>query len=393
MNYKHIFFLISYASIILGNSSTFVAVYWSIGQSGSASFLATTVAFVFLIRFIVSSLLSKYIDKYNHIYIYIYIFILRILIILITVFLIYSFNQYIVQFLFILTLLLNSLDVVSNTIMPKFIKGFGDKVLVKMNSYISIIEKSFYVFGMLLGAVLITLFNVQIILLIEGALYLLSLLLINFIKNYLNILNANALVKSDSDLYREKSNLITHIVVIAVSANIMITPYTTLIIPFIKNVFGNKPLLFSTTELSIMIGSILVGIFISYINSDNDRSYNKIFIVSALLQGFVILALNFNSQILIYHFLLIILGLCITSFNIPLSILLQKNIDMNKLGGAKAKIVSISTVFSSLSYFLSALLIKYVSINIVFIIFPVIGIFILVIYLVIGGKNGISTFS
>ncbi|WP_206748998.1 hypothetical protein, partial [Staphylococcus auricularis] len=94
--------------------------------------------------------------------------------------------------------------------MPKFIKGFGDKVLVKMNSYISIIEKSFYVFGMLLGTVLITLFNVQIILLIEGVLYLLSLLLINLIKNYLNILTANASVKSDSDLYREKSNLITH---------------------------------------------------------------------------------------------------------------------------------------------------------------------------------------
>lgn len=51
MNKSIIIYLILYALIILGNSATFVAVYWIISEKSTYSTLALIVSIVFFIRF------------------------------------------------------------------------------------------------------------------------------------------------------------------------------------------------------------------------------------------------------------------------------------------------------------------------------------------------------
>ncbi|EGQ3555727.1 hypothetical protein I0573_002010 [Staphylococcus pseudintermedius] len=143
MNKSIIIYLISYALIILGNSATFVAVYWIIGEKSTYSTLALIVSIVFFIRFLTSRVITNKIDLFHHVKLNSNLFITRICILIIALFSLKYFDD--VWTVCLLTIILNCLDVVSGSITPKFIKSFGEQQIVTLNSYLSIVEKLLYV--------------------------------------------------------------------------------------------------------------------------------------------------------------------------------------------------------------------------------------------------------
>ncbi|HEC2210391.1 TPA: hypothetical protein R1939_002027 [Staphylococcus delphini] len=163
---------------------------------------------------------------------------------------------------------------------------------------------------------------------------------------------------------------------IAIAANIMITPYTTLIIPYISA----TPDIFTATEILMMVGGVLTGILTSkYLKLDSYQS-DKLFVVSAISQGILIIFLSYNSSMLLYFIVMFLLGACITAFNIPFSIILQSKVPIKAIGKAKSHIISISTIFSAISYVLSSFLVKYMDISHVYLIFPILGLLTLAVY-------------
>lgn len=386
MNKSIIIYLVSYALIILGNSATFVAVYWIIGEKSTYSTLALVVSIVFFIRFLTSRVITNKIDLFNHVKLYRHLFITRIVILIVALFSL-KFVDYIWT-VCLLTIILNCLDVVSGSITPKFIKSFGEAQIVKLNSYISIVEKVLYVLGMTIGSFLIARTEINVILYIELVMYAVSLVLVLSISKDLFYNFEKVAQEEDVDTY--DTSIVNYILIIAIAANIMITPYTTLIIPYIREKISANPDIFTATEVFMMIGGVLTGILISkYLTLDSYQS-DKLFILSAIAQGILIILLSFNSNLIVYFIVMTLLGVCITTFNIPFSIILQSKVPIKAIGKAKSHIISISTIFSAISYVLSSLLVKYVDISLIYVIFPVLGIMILLVYKIKGSiKYGI----
>lgn len=376
MNKSIMVYLVSYALIILGNSATFVAVYWIIGEKSTYSTLALVVSIVFFIRFLTSRIITNKIDLFHHVKLYSHLFITRIVILIVALFSL-KFVDY-VWTVCLLTIVLNCLDVVSGSITPKFIKSFGEAHIVKLNSYISIVEKVLYVLGMTIGSFLIARTEINVILYIELVMYAVSLVLILSISKDLFYNFEKVAQEEESDSY--DTSIVNYILIIAIAANIMITPYTTLIIPYIREKISANPDIFTATEVFMMIGGVLTGILISkYLTLDSYQS-DKLFVLSAIAQGILVIILSFNSNLIIYFIVMTFLGVCITTFNIPFSIILQSKVPIKSIGKAKSHIISISTIFSAISYVLSSFLVKYIDISHIYIIFPVLGIMTLVVY-------------
>lgn len=376
MNKSIMVYLVSYALIILGNSATFVAVYWIIGEKSTYSTLALVVSIVFFIRFLTSRIITNKIDLFHHVKLYSHLFITRIVILIVALFSL-KFVDY-VWTVCLLTIVLNCLDVVSESITPKFIKSFGEAHIVKLNSYISIVEKVLYVLGMTIGSFLIARTEINVILYIELVMYAVSLVLILSISKDLFYNFEKVAQEEESDSY--DTSIVNYILIIAIAANIMITPYTTLIIPYIREKISANPDIFTATEVFMMIGGVLTGILISkYLTLDSYQS-DKLFVLSAIAQGILVILLSFNSNLIIYFIVMTFLGVCITTFNIPFSIILQSKVPIKSIGKAKSHIISISTIFSAISYVLSSFLVKYIDISHIYIIFPVLGIMTLVVY-------------
>ncbi|WP_240507161.1 hypothetical protein [Staphylococcus cornubiensis] len=376
MNKSIMVYLVSYALIILGNSATFVAVYWIIGEKSTYSTLALVVSIVFFIRFLTSRIITNKIDLFHHVKLYSHLFITRIVILIVVLFSL-KFVDY-VWTVCLLTIVLNCLDVVSGSITPKFIKSFGEAHIVKLNSYISIVEKVLYVLGMTIGSFLIARTEINVILYIELVMYAVSLVLILSISKDLFYNFEKIAQEEESDSY--DTSIVNYILIIAIAANIMITPYTALIIPYIREKISANPDIFTATEVFMMIGGVLTGILISkYLTLDSYQS-DRLFVLSAVAQGILVILLSFNSNLVVYFIVMTLLGVCITTFNIPFSIILQSKVPIKAIGKAKSHIISISTIFSAISYVLSSFLVKYVDIAHIYIIFPVLGIMTLVVY-------------
>ncbi|WP_241545877.1 hypothetical protein [Staphylococcus pseudintermedius] len=171
-----------------------------------------------------------------------------------------------------------------------------------------------------------------------------------------------------------------YILMIAIAANIMITPYTTLIIPYIRENISATPDIFTATEILMMVGGVLIGILTSkYLKLDSYQS-DKLFVVSAISQGILIILLSYNSSMILYFIVMFLLGACITAFNIPFSIILQSKVPIKAIGKAKSHIISISTIFSAILYVLSSFLVRYMDISHVYLIFPILGLLTLAVY-------------
>ncbi|WP_242449638.1 hypothetical protein [Staphylococcus delphini] len=376
MNKSIIIYLISYALIILGNSATFVAVYWIIGEKSTYSTLALIVSIVFFIRFLTSRVITNKIDLFNHVKLYSNLFITRICILIIALFSLKYFDD--VWTVCLLTIVLNCLDVVSGSITPKFIKSFGEQQIVTLNSYLSIVEKVLYVLGMSIGSFLIARTGIDKIIYIELVMYAISLVFILSISKDL-VHNFEKVAEQEENVAYDTS-IVNYILMIAIAANIMITPYTTLIIPYIRENISANPDIFTATEILMMVGGVLTGILASkYLKIDSYQS-DKLFVVSAISQGILIILLSYNSSMILYFIVMFLLGACITAFNIPFSIILQSKVPIKAIGKAKSHIISISTIFSAISYVLSSFLVKYMDISHVYLIFPILGLLTLALY-------------
>lgn len=376
MNKSIIIYLISYALIILGNSATFVAVYWIIGEKSTYSTLALIVSIVFFIRFLTSRVITNKIDLFNHVKLYSNLFITRICILIIALFSLKYFDD--VWTVCLLTIVLNCLDVVSGSITPKFIKSFGEQQIVTLNSYLSIVEKVLYVLGMSIGSFLIARTGIDKIIYIELVMYAISLVFILSISKDLDH-NFEKVAEQEENVAYDTS-IVNYILMIAIAANIMITPYTTLIIPYIRENISANPDIFTATEILMMVGGVLTGILTSkYLKLDSYQS-DKLFVVSAISQGILIILLSYNSSMILYFIVMFLLGACITTFNIPFSIILQSKVPIKAIGKAKSHIISISTIFSAISYVLSSFLVKYMNISHVYLIFPILGLLTLAVY-------------
>lgn len=376
MNKSIIIYLISYALIILGNSATFVAVYWIIGEKSTYSTLALIVSIVFFIRFLTSRVITNKIDLFHHVKLYSNLFITRICILIIALFSLKYFDD--VWTVCLLTIVLNCLDVVSGSITPKFIKSFGEQQIVTLNSYLSIVEKVLYVLGMSIGSFLIARTGIDKIIYIELVMYAISLVFILSISKDL-VHNFEKVAEQEENVAYDTS-IVNYILMIAIAANIMITPCTTLIIPYIRENISANPDIFTATEILMMVGGVLIGILTSkYLKLDSYQS-DKLFVVSAISQGILIILLSYNSSMILYFIVMFLLGACITAFNIPFSIILQSKVPIKAIGKAKSHIISISTIFSAISYVLSSFFVKFMDISHVYLIFPILGLLTLAVY-------------
>lgn len=91
----------------------------------------------------------------------------------------------------------------------------------------------------------------------------------------------------------------------------MITPYTTLIIPYIRENISATPDIFTATEILMMVGGVLIGILTSkYLKLDSYQS-DKLFVVSAISQGILIILLSYNSSMILYFIVMFLLGACL----------------------------------------------------------------------------------
>lgn len=364
---------------VIGNSISQIAIIWQISSEVKDSQLAYLVASVFLLTFIFSIILSPIIDRYVPIKIYKFSIYGRIFTLIITLFLIqYTNNKGLPLILLIIIQSIFTL-IGSNTSFKMVKYLVGDTSLLKANALLSAISRSGYLGGMLLGGILIKFLSISIVLLIETIGYSLALILLSFIVYNNHSIHIDSVENtsyfkeiSGGFVYILKQKWIIIVLIIAIVANMGITPSTTLLVPYVRDVMQSSSLSYSLIEILMIIGGIMASLITSRLAKilDQKNFLLRLFFCSASLQGISILIIGFQNltNFIIYCSFLLI-GISVSLFNLPFVTLLQKNVPDNISGRVWSLLLAISTLFSSIFHYVSGYLTNYMKLPNIYILF------------------------
>ncbi|MEI3611926.1 MFS transporter [Pseudogracilibacillus sp. SO30301A] len=383
------FSLLFIASVIstLGASMTYISLYWNYFEQTTVVSLTLLTTVTFLSGFIFSLFLSPFCDKYKPKNMMIFTMVMRTIILIIfgIGMLFLDIHIYFMIFMMVLLVALESLyDPSSVKIITNIVKK---EEYTTANSWITILDRIGVLFGMLLGGIVIISLNLGTILLIEAGAFLIGVIILLQLKeksaaddNKKEIERENYyLMWKEGIAYIIKTKWLIGVLLVAIAANLAITPSVTLLIPYTSEVLQGDSIHYSIIQISSILGSILMAYIISKIKL---KLLVQSFLVAAILQSCIIMLLSMNSNILITIILIFLLGCFVALFNVPFVTLLQRHVPNYLLGRVRGGMIALSTGLSSLGYALSGIFTVQMGIRLTIFIYGLVG-FIIIFSLVL----------
>lgn len=368
----------------VGTSFVYIAIYWLSAEQISASGVALLATGVFLIRFLVSTLVGPWIDRFVSASLYQTSLLIRLLALGITLVGI-GLTDVVLPWLLGLLVVQTILQIVGgNAVFTWVVDLVEDDQLPQANAYLATIERIGTLSGFLLGGMMIAHFSIASILWLDLGLHLVAWLLVRHMTGQVA---EGARVGSYREAllegvhYVARDGRLKWILGCAILANWMITPMNTLLAPYAKNVLSGNAQTFSALELATVIGgitmSLLYGKWVVSIRQD------KLFRIAVVLQGLAIAIVAYMSSVPLAIGGFVLLGMALTLFGIPFATLLQRSTPAHLLGRVRTAMVAASTACSALCYGLSSYLTSLFNISFVFLLFSLSGLVLTAIWLLI----------
>ncbi|OAN10117.1 MFS transporter [Exiguobacterium undae] len=374
-------FYISNIISVLGNSVSYIAVYWFSAQILNPFQLSLMIASVFLMRFLFSTFGGPIIDHYDGFKLLKISISLRV-ILLFTVYLAIFKEEYTITFLVLLVLCQTAIQIVASNASFKLVKIIvEDEMLLKANSYLNTLDRIGSLVGLLLGGIFIANFSIQNIIFFEAVAHVFALLLIINLKSNKESDEIDNNVKSFEYFkslkigfrYLSKDKALLKILIAAILANLIITPSNTLLAPFVERVLGRGAEWFSYIQIATVVGGILASLYYAKSSLMKNIKLEHMFYISIMLQGIFMIGLSYFENIVLSVLMFTLLGAALSLFGIPFATMLQQNTPENLLGRVRSSMVALSTLSSTFFYFLSGYMTKFVSVKLVFLSFSITG--------------------
>ena len=298
------FSLLFFSSMIstVGSSMTYIALYWAYFERTTVLSIALLTTITFIANFIFSLCLSPLCDTFRPKNLMMFTMISRtaILIIFSVGLIFFEIHIYFMIIMLIAIIALESMyDPSSLKIITHIVE---EQHYVKANAWLSILDKSGYLFGLLLGGFIISVLNLGTILLIEAIAFLIGFVILSKVKTTeTDVQNDNAdASESYFDMWRRgmgyifKTRWLYAILVVAVAANFAITPTITLLVPYIHDIIGGGSIAYAWVQVASVIGGMLMAFVIGKIALKN---VTYTFLLAAMTQGLLIIALSFVTHI------------------------------------------------------------------------------------------------
>lgn len=371
------FFFASNLISVVGNSISYVAVYWISAQILSPFELSLLIGSVFITRFLISTFGGPFIDNFNSSKILKFSLLLRIGLLLI-VYLGLYFEKSTILFLIILLIVQTGIQVLSGNTAFKIIKLIvPEESLLKANSYLNTLERLGSLSGLVLGGVLIGSMEIENVIMLELIAHIVAFLLILNLKtneNNQDIVSFEYFSSlKEGLLYLKRDKWLMNILFAAIVANLIITPTNTLLAPYVKSVLEAGSTTFSWVQFSTVVGGIITSLWYAKSKFLKKVPLKKMFYISVILQGVIMITLSLQSNLAFSLINFLLLGGALSLFGIPFTTMLQKNTPDRLLGRVKSSMVALSTLSSAVFYVLSGYLTTFFTIQTVFLLFSSIG--------------------
>ncbi|MGV3042605.1 MFS transporter [Staphylococcus rostri] len=344
----------------LGASMTYIALYWYYFEQTTVTSLTLLTTATFLAGFVFNLFLTPICDKYDPKLLMRTTMLIRCILLLSVGLAMYFFDisiYYMVTMMILLVALESIYDPSSIKIITRIVK---EDEYVTANSWLSILDRMGFLIGMLLGGIIIAVIEMEMILLIEAVSFFIGFILLSFLQETYKV-NEEEIEESDNYFVLWKNGItyifrtrwLLWIAVIAIAANLAITPIVTLLIPYTSEVLQGQSFHYSVLEVSSILGGILMAYLIGKFKMQKLFHW---FIIAALLQSMCIISLSFNHSIGIAMVILFLLGTFISLFNVPFTTILQKYVPNSYLGRVRGGMIALSTGLSSVGYAFSGVI-------------------------------------
>ncbi|MDO5376098.1 MAG: MFS transporter [Staphylococcus rostri] len=344
----------------LGASMTYIALYWYYFEQTTVTSLTLLTTATFLAGFVFNLFLTPICDKYDPKQLMWTTMLIRCILLLSVGLAMYFFDisiYYMVTMMILLVALESIYDPSSIKIITRIVK---EDEYVTANSWLSILDRMGFLIGMLLGGIIIAVIDMEMILLIEAVSFFIGFMLLSFLQETYKV-NEEETEESDNYFILWKNGItyifrtrwLLWIAVIAIAANLAITPTVTLLIPYTSEVLQGQSFHYSVLEVSSILGGILMAYLIGKFKMQKLFHW---FIIAALLQSMCIISLSFNHSIGIAMVILFLLGTFISLFNVPFTTILQKYVPNSYLGRVRGGMIALSTGLSSVGYAFSGVI-------------------------------------
>ncbi|UXR70053.1 MFS transporter [Staphylococcus sp. IVB6246] len=365
----------------LGASMTYIALYWYYFEQTTVTSLTLLTTATFLAGFVFNLFLTPICDKYDPKLLMRTTMLIRCIILLFVGLAMYFFDisiYYMVAMMILLVALESVYDPSSIKIITRIVK---EDDYVTANSWISILDRMGFLIGMLLGGIIITLIDIEMILFIEAISFFVGFILLYFVQETYKV-NEQETDESDNYFVLWKNGItyifqtkwLLWIAVIAIAANLAITPAVTLLIPYTSEILYGQSIHYSILEVSSILGGMMMAYVIGKFKM---QKLFRWFVIAPLLQSMCIICLSFNRTIGIAIVLLFLLGMFISLFNVPFTTILQKYVPNSYLGRVRGGMIALSTSLSSVCYAFSGIISDKVGIVQAILIYGMLGLIII----------------
>ncbi len=350
------FLLLLVISIISGLSFSvylLTETWYVINEMNKQSWLGVVLIATTLPRVLFMAIGGVYADKWNRINIMFYSLLIRGLLLfgMATIYYFGLLNIYILIIFAIMFGILDAFFVPANqSLLPKLI---SKRQLMRGNSILQSTNQAVLIFGPIIGALLIETVSYQFIFPIVAILLITTSVIIRFIK-FEKASNINEKQTSFQSFlegvqYVKTSSVITTLMCVSIILNFFIAGPGSMALPLIANdVLHGSALHLSALEISIALGMIGGAFLIGIVNPKRKRGY--IMLGQLLFLGLSLTLLSQVTTLWQASVVFILIGVGITTGDIPIKSLIQEKTDGQKIGRVMGLMSTASNGLIPLSY-------------------------------------------
>jgi MFS transporter, DHA3 family, macrolide efflux protein len=264
-----------------------------------------------------------------------------------------------------------------------------DKSLMKINAYSRSIESVSQILGPVLGGIVFGLISLELFFLMNGISYILSAVSemfidFNFNKARVRKLEDKAKISLNT-VWMDIKEVITYIrgnkilcvvMPFSISCNFFLAASFSVVLPYvINNVLGMSSVQYGMIEGAFPIGMLLAAIIIGKL-PEQTKKRKSLFIgimgmgVASIVMGLPVLGMNINFDVqlsfLLYMALLFVMAIFIAMLDMPMMVVMQREIPNDMLGRVMGVLGTISAGLAPLGIILAGVFMDMIPAYIVF---------------------------
>lgn len=278
--------------------------------------------------------------------------------------LIFIFDLNSVYVIFIIAFIMSCFDCLYSVSCMSTIKNIvTEDKMQKSNATLAMYSKISSLVGTLAAGTLYSLIGVGLLFLINGISFLISAISELFIKfDFVSNIKDRVKFSFNKDVLeilkkiKENKALFFYTVTGCTIINTLLSPTMIYIQYFTRNNSSKGAFTYSVASTFIIIGNICMAFIIS--KGKKQFNYKATLSLAFILQGLLLMALAIVTDMIVFYFVMFLLGMAVSLVSISLGTLIQKSIAADIIGRSGGVFMTISNIITPLGFIIGGIAIE-----------------------------------